>query len=174
MYDAYEIPRARLTARQKQSAQWKVCTWCRQRLPLSAEFFHRDKNQKDGLCFRCKTCTKILAQTDRPIKEPDTPRMPPAEHARINALQAASQLRGKIRIAAKNAPNAAAGIVLDGRRLSIPIKVCSGCAVQYPATLEFFTRCNKSKKDGLSGKCKECVNKPRRSRRQPNRARQDK
>ena len=171
MYDAYEIPRARLTKQHKQAAHWKICTWCQQRLPLSAEFFHRDKNQKDGLCFRCKVCVKILARMSRPIAEPDIPRMTPAEHARINALHAADQLKGRIRVTARKAKNAATGIVLDGRKLSIPIKVCSKCAVQYPATTDYFTRCNKSKTDGLAGQCKECVNKPRRHRRQPNKVR---
>ena len=112
MYDAYEIPRARLTKQHKRAAHWKTCTWCQQKLPLSAEFFHRDKGQKDGLKSRCKVCTRILAQMNRPIVEREIPRMTPAEHARIDALQAADQLKGRIRVAARKAKNAAAGIVL--------------------------------------------------------------
>lgn len=166
----YEIPRVQLTARQKLSLHWITCTWCRQRLPASAQFFYRDHARRSGFGYRCKVCVKILRSMRRPI--PEEPRMSQAEHARINALQAKDWLKNKIRLAARNAKNAAAGIVLDGRRLTIPIKVCSDCAVQYPATVDYFTRCNKSKKDGLSGKCKECVNKPRRHKRYPNRARQ--
>ncbi len=168
MYDPYAIPRVELTARHKMSSHWKTCTWCRQELPASTEFFYRDNTRKSGFGYRCKVCVKILRSMRRPI--PEEPRMTLAEHATIDAQHAKDQLRGRIRIAARDAKNAATGIILDGRRLSIPIKVCSACAVQYPATAEFFTRCNKSLKDGLSGQCKECTNKPRRSRRQPNRA----
>lgn len=38
---------------------------------------------------------------------------------------------------------------------STPLKRCSKCGIEYPATPEYFTRC-KSSKDGLYWRCKTC------------------
>ena len=162
-----DIPRARLTKRDKMCTNQRKCSWCGQTLPLHSGFFHRDKNSKGGYKHRCKTCTKILANMTKQSK-PYEPYMTIEEHRRINELQDKHRLLSRIAQAARDAEYAADGIVLDGRKLSIPIKVCSGCAVQYPATLDHFNRCKQSKKDGLSGRCNTCINKPRRKRRKAN------
>jgi len=36
----------------------KRCCRCQQEYPATAEYFHRDKTRKDGLCHYCKTCVK--------------------------------------------------------------------------------------------------------------------
>ncbi len=162
-----DIPIWNLTYLDKLCEDWKHCSWCQQRLPRSAKFYHRDRNQKDGLKFRCKHCTRILAE----VGKAELPRMTASEHKLINDQQDRDRLKGRIKIAAQTATNAATGIILDGRRLTIPIKVCAVCQHQLPATTDYFTRCKQSKKDGLSNKCKQCVNKPRRKRRQANKNR---
>ena len=39
--------------------QYKTCTKCGNELPATAEYFHRDKNRKDGLYPQCKECQSI-------------------------------------------------------------------------------------------------------------------
>lgn len=34
----------------------KRCTQCGEKYPATAEYFHRDKSRRDGLCTRCKAC----------------------------------------------------------------------------------------------------------------------
>ena len=165
-----DIPRARLTDRDKLCAAWKQCSWCRQNLPISPKWYHQDRNKKDGYKDRCKVCTKILVNFVDDHK-PHISENTPEQNRKIDTLQDKHRLLGRIAAAAKTAEYAADGIVLDGRKLTIPIKVCSTCHTQYPATTDHFNKCGQSKKDGLSGICKNCVNTPRRKHRKANRPR---
>lgn len=45
---------------------------------------------------------------------------------------------------------------MSGIDCTIPLKRCTKCGVEYPATPEYF-RCKRNKKDGLEYRCKTCA-----------------
>lgn len=48
----------------------KLCTGCNRELPITEEYFYRDKSKKDGFVTRCKDCRKLyMAQLYQKNKE---------------------------------------------------------------------------------------------------------
>jgi len=54
--------------------KYKICNKCREKLPVIAEYFHRDKYRKDGFKNTCKICiwTKYYGKAWKPKIKPET------------------------------------------------------------------------------------------------------
>lgn len=46
----------------------KICTSCKKSFPATPEYFVRQKSNKDGLCNRCKNCTRESQRKSRANK----------------------------------------------------------------------------------------------------------
>lgn len=136
---------------------FKICTNCTQTKPATRQYFHYDNSTRDGYKCWCIACVASYMKNDY-IPSNEKPRLTADEIAEIENQRKPRELRLQIKQAAKNAPYASYGIIIDSVKLDIPIKVCSKCAIQYPATTDYF-HCRKQNKDGLTGCCKVCIAK---------------
>ncbi len=137
---------------------WKTCSWCNESKPATAEYFYRMGIAKGGFRPRCKICTKQLRISDKQAQlHHPKPTVLPEIREQLDTLHAEQALKNQMRIAAKEADYASIGIVIDGVKSDIRIKVCNACAEQYPATTDYFHRDKENKKWGLVARCKVCV-----------------
>ena len=132
----------------------KYCSGCGRTKPAEREFFHYDNSTQDGFKDRCIKCVAHYMKYDY-VPSNQKSRLTTAEIAEIDTRIDTLTLPGRLAKAAKKARYASDGIVLDGVKLNIKIKVCSECQVQKPATSYFFRK-NTQYKDGFYSKCKLC------------------
>ena len=147
------------------SLLYKVCPYCDEEKPPTTQYFHRQAASNDGLKCRCKVCVKYDRENYPPnrlsgdalarqIRGEDEQRE--REKVCREGLRLIKQYNQVILQAAKDAEYASKGIIIGGKLLSIPIKVCSGCEEQYPGTTDYFWADNR-RKDGLNCRCKNCL-----------------
>lgn len=143
--------------------KYKMCTKCFQNKPADRQHFHYANSTPDGYNYWCRVCRAEHAKTYVPSDK--KPRLTEDEIVVIEARMRVAKtkrvallLRIRMEWAAFHAEYASKGIVLDGVRLGIGIKVCCKCKVQKPATTDFFHRMKKAK-DGFSSRCKQCLNR---------------
>ena len=133
----------------------KTCTGCGQSKPATRQFYHYDNAKRDGFKYKCIVCVAYYMKHDHaPTNK--MPRLTTEQLADIEARHEARKLKSRIEQAARNAPCAATGIVMQGVKSVIKIKVCSKCKVQKPATADYFRR-RIQNKDGFAGQCKLCL-----------------
>ena len=141
----------------------KRCNECN--VKKFAADFHIRADSKDGLRATCKACLKLGQQTRDTSFTGISRGAYEKEHADANKQAEMTKrnyeiqlLKRRVFIAAREAEYASKGIWLGGLLIDIPIKVCTGCESQSPATTDYFWADNR-RKDGLNCRCKNCLKK---------------
>jgi len=111
----------------------KTCTNCKQSLPATKEFFHKNNRYSYGLNNLCKNCKKIIGK----------------QYYQANQEKILEDKKKYREAVKENLPQTRKPFD------STVTKICSKCKKGFPATPEYFT-CDKMRPDGLHSWCKSC------------------
>lgn len=111
----------------------RICFECKIEYPATPEYFYRNRTFLLGISYRCKKCD-IKAKKEYWEKNKD----------RIYRNQKKYYYTQKKQ---------------KKYRKNNPIKICYACKQRKPRTLKYFHNVGKSRRDGLSGYCKDCIRK---------------
>jgi len=127
-----------------------VCCRCNKKLPLTEEYFYKDKSKKNGFNGTCKECKKIYNNENKEHLKEQKKLWDKNNKEYINEYQKKYLKDNKERLNKNHK--------LWRINNKIEVKICNSCGRELPATNEYFAKDEKAK-DEFKSTCKDCLNK---------------
>lgn len=140
--------------------KYKTCSKCKEKLPSSLKYFHKNKTGKYGLMSKCKQCRN---KTDKWKEEKLSESYKKCNTCKIIFPKSLDHFfkhfstKDRFSSSCKECETKSAKCNYTGKQrkrsvIQNGLKICTNCEMAYPATIEYFHKHG----NNLRGYCKKC------------------